>query len=175
LSFTNNEPHLESGQIISCPPDSIAACIWRDDVPQLLKDEALKLVRGTYGPMTAGLEVESYRICWYFSHFCHSRTLFMLMPSYRDCITESQDWIISPHDFCSRLFIATGGSFHAWKFLPVLGSNIVDMMDGKLCADKANRWAWTPKHATEGGACDSYIPKRDMKDILAQEKVKSRV
>jgi glycine/D-amino acid oxidase-like deaminating enzyme len=93
----------------------------------------------------------------------------------RDSITRSQDWIISPHDYCSNLFIATGGSFHAWKFLPVLGANIVDMMDGILSPEKAQRWAWTAKHNSEGGACSSYIPKRDMKDVMSKAKLKPRV
>jgi sarcosine oxidase / L-pipecolate oxidase len=92
----------------------------------------------------------------------------------RDAITKSQDWIISPHEACQNLFIATGGSFHAWKFLPILGSNIVDMMDGTLSPEKVRRWGWSGKHPAEGGACESYIPKRDMKDIIGTEKVKSR-
>jgi sarcosine oxidase/L-pipecolate oxidase len=64
LSFTNKEPHPESGQLISCPPDSVAACTWCSDVPEILKADAQKIIRGTYGSIADELEIESYRICW---------------------------------------------------------------------------------------------------------------
>lgn len=94
----------------------------------------------------------------------------------RDAITKSQDWIIAPHDACSNLFVATGGSFHAWKFLPVLGSNVTDMLDGKLSPEKARRWAWSIEVPDHDGACESYIPKRDMKDFkIPSDKFRPRV
>jgi sarcosine oxidase/L-pipecolate oxidase len=72
-----------------------------------------------------------------------------------------------------NLYIATGGSFHAFKFLPVLGAYIAAMMEGTLDEEKASRWAWN--RGTDGGACVTYIPKRDLKDILSAEEIKARV
>jgi len=78
-------------------------------------------------------------------------------------VTPNQDFIISPHPKCSNLYIAAGGSFHGWKFLPVLGSYVVQMLEGKLDAEAAKRWAWD--RVNEGGACSVYLPAWDLKDI----------
>jgi sarcosine oxidase/L-pipecolate oxidase len=93
----------------------------------------------------------------------------------RDAITPSQDWIISGHDSCDNLYIATGGSFHSWKFFPVLGKHIVAMLDGTLDAEKKARWAWTRIPDVSRGACETYRPRRDLKDILIPEMVRARV
>ncbi len=38
--------------------------------------------------------------------------------------------------------MATGGSFHGWKFLPVIGKYVVRMLEGSLGKTLAARWAW---------------------------------
>jgi hypothetical protein len=81
----------------------------------------------------------------------------------REAVTPNQDFIISPHPHCKNLFIATGGSFHAWKFLPIIGKYVVKMLDGLLDEVAARRWAWDREN--DGAACVMYIPKRDLKDI----------
>jgi sarcosine oxidase/L-pipecolate oxidase len=42
--------------------------------------------------------------------------------------TKSNDFIIDYHPTCSSLFIATGGSDHAFKFLPTIGKRILAIM-----------------------------------------------
>jgi sarcosine oxidase/L-pipecolate oxidase len=74
--------------------------------------------------------------------------------------------MISPITGCDKVFVAAGGSFHAWKFLPVLGRYIVDMMDGNLDVEKADRWAWDRPTSSKNGACNTYAPKRDLQDML---------
>lgn len=93
----------------------------------------------------------------------------------RDAITPSQDWIISPHDACNNLYVAIGGSFHAWKFLPVLGDNVVAMLDGELSAEKKAKWAWNRGPELSLGACDTYSPRRDLKDFLSPALLRARV
>jgi sarcosine oxidase / L-pipecolate oxidase len=83
---------------------------------------------------------------------------------HRDAITPSQDFIVCPHPYCENLFIATGGSFHAWKFLPILGNYVVEMLEGKLDADLAKRWAWN--RDAEGSAHKGLMPHREMRDLL---------
>jgi glycine/D-amino acid oxidase-like deaminating enzyme len=61
---------------------------------------------------------------------------------HRDAFTTSSDFIISPHAAAKGLYIATGGNFHGFKFFPVLGKYIVDMMEGGLSPELANKWAW---------------------------------
>jgi sarcosine oxidase / L-pipecolate oxidase len=84
--------------------------------------------------------------------------------SARDSITPNQDWIISPHPRCKNLYIATGGSFHAWKFLPIIGKYVVQMIQGRLDEEIAGRWAWD--RGRDGAANAVYIPMRDLKDIV---------
>ncbi|OAX77979.1 hypothetical protein ACJ72_07717, partial [Emergomyces africanus] len=40
------------------------------------------------------------------------------------------------------LFIATGGSGHGFKFLPVLGEKIVDAIQGCLDPELQELWTW---------------------------------
>ncbi len=82
---------------------------------------------------------------------------------YRDGITPNQDFIISPHPRCENLYIATGGSFHGWKFLPIIGKYVVQMLDGTLDEDIAKRWAWDRDQ--KGSAHEKIVPKRELKDL----------
>ncbi|EGX93599.1 sarcosine oxidase [Cordyceps militaris CM01] len=142
-SFTNYVT-LESGLQISVPPAQGTGAAWNQDVPQTLKDEIHTVVKHTFGGRIQDLQVESYRMCW-------------------DAVTPNQDWIIAPHPHCQSLYIASGGSFHSWKFMPILGRYVVKMLLGQLGADEKKRWAWDREDT--GGALPEYIPKRDLKDI----------
>ena len=82
---------------------------------------------------------------------------------HRDAVTPNQDWIISAHPRCKGLYIAAGGSFHSWKFMPILGHYVVQMLQGKLDEEPASRWAWD--RSNDGGAMPEYFPRRDLKDI----------
>jgi len=82
----------------------------------------------------------------------------------RDGITPNQDFIISSHTRCQNLYIATGGSFHGWKFLPIIGKYVVQMLDGQLDAELEKRWAWDREQT--GSAHERIIPKRELKDLL---------
>jgi glycine/D-amino acid oxidase-like deaminating enzyme len=82
----------------------------------------------------------------------------------RDSITPNQDFIISSHPHCKNLYIATAGSFHGWKFLPVIGDYVVQLLDGKLHEDLVKRWAWDREQA--GSAHGKMLPRRELKDLL---------
>lgn len=82
---------------------------------------------------------------------------------HRDAVTPTQDFIITAHPRCGNLFIATAGSFHGWKFLPIIGGYVVDLLDGKLGPDLIKRWAWDrdikePVH-------EVWFPEREMRDV----------
>ncbi|KAJ8127798.1 hypothetical protein O1611_g5837 [Lasiodiplodia mahajangana] len=144
VSFTNKEYHEASGQTISVPPVRSSQSTWGHDVPEELKGKVMKVVEHVYGKDAPGLAVESYRMCW-------------------DAVTPNQDWVISPHPACKGLYIAGGGSFHAWKFLPIIGKYVTQMLKGQLIAEQAQRWAWDRND--EGAACIMYIPHNDLKDF----------
>ncbi|GAP92461.1 putative FAD dependent oxidoreductase [Rosellinia necatrix] len=56
--------------------------------------------------------------------------------------TATGDWIIDYHPTYKNLFVATGGSGHAFKFLPILGDKIVDCLVGRRPKDFHLKWKW---------------------------------
>lgn len=52
------------------------------------------------------------------------------------------DFLITHHPDHPNLFLATGGSGHGYKFLPVLGDKIVDAIEGKLEPELQELWKW---------------------------------
>ncbi|KFY16396.1 hypothetical protein V492_01381 [Pseudogymnoascus sp. VKM F-4246] len=143
-SFTNISQHSSSKQTFSMIPRRTQQMTWSQEVPQGLKDEMKISKNKIYGNWIEGLEPEYYRMCW-------------------DAVTPNQDFVISPHPKCENLYIATGGSFHGWKFLANIGKYVVQMLDGSLDPAAAQKWAWDRKD--DGAACGLYLPARDLSDI----------
>ena len=84
----------------------------------------------------------------------------------RDASTPTHDFLITSHPHSEGLYVATGGSFHGWKFLPVIGDYIADMMHGRLEADYADRWAWDKKNGDGHSANPTYQVVGDLQDWL---------
>lgn len=63
------------------------------------------------------------RICWYTD-------------------TPTGDFLIDYHPEYEGLFLATGGSGHGFKFLPVLGEKVVAATEGRLEEELAVLWKW---------------------------------
>lgn len=67
------------------------------------------------------------RICWYTD-------------------TPTGDWLITHHPKYKGLFVATGGSGHGYKFLPIIGERIVDVIQNRdrdeLGRELRERWVW---------------------------------
>ncbi|KAI0150756.1 sarcosine oxidase [Xylariaceae sp. FL1272] len=147
LCFTNFEKQ-EDGAMLSVAPNEPSKHTWTKDVPQKLKDIAQRTLHGLYGENADGVEVEGYRICW-------------------DASTPTHDFLISPHPHSKHLYVATGGSFHGWKFLPVIGDCIVKMMNGTLDKALADRWAFDKPPGFPGDkAMPSYVTSGDLKDYF---------
>lgn len=96
-------------------------------VPQSYLRRLRASLRGIY-PALAGKPFAATRLCWY---------------------TESSDsdWVIGYHPSDSGLLLATSGSGHAYKFLPVLGRIVSDAIEGKLDPAIAQRFAVDRKHS----------------------------
>ncbi|KAF3491507.1 uncharacterized protein GIQ15_01024 [Arthroderma uncinatum] len=111
-------------------PGKIEVSLPSNDAPLPL--EGQKAARAALRGMLPALGERPFtktRICWYTD-------------------TPEGDFIISFHPEIKSLFIATGGSGHGYKFLPVLGEKIVDAMQGQLDADLAALWKWAEKPLT---------------------------
>ena len=81
----------------------------------------------------------------------------------RDAITPNQDFIISPHPHAKNLYLATGGSFHSFKFLPTVGDFIAKMINGSLEQELAERWAWD--RAKQDCSNKRMMPAKDMAEL----------
>ncbi|PSS12238.1 hypothetical protein M430DRAFT_29959 [Amorphotheca resinae ATCC 22711] len=143
VSFKNTSLHPKSGQMISAPPSQPDQA--QHTVSQSLQAECTRVMKGIYGNELKDAQFESFRICW-------------------DSISPNQDFIISSHPHCKNLYIATAGSFHGWKFLPIIGDYVVQLLDGKLPEDLVKRWAWDREQA--GSAHGKMLPRRELKDLL---------
>ena len=55
--------------------------------------------------------------------------------------TSDSDWIIDSLDSSNSVFVATGGSGHAYKFLPVIGRLVADRVEGKLAPELVEKFS----------------------------------
>ena len=62
VSFKNTTKDKLSDQIISAPPDT--AHQSQHEVPESLKKECARVVKGIFGKQLEGAQFDSYRICW---------------------------------------------------------------------------------------------------------------
>ncbi|KAK4100569.1 putative fructosyl amino acid protein [Parathielavia hyrcaniae] len=76
------------------------------------------------------------RMCWYLD-------------------TATGDFLIDHHPYWRGLFVATGDSGHAFKFLPILGEKVVDCIVGDCPAEFRGKWDWTTV-TTDGSGWDVY-------------------
>ncbi|KAK6534507.1 hypothetical protein TWF281_005824 [Arthrobotrys megalospora] len=92
-------------------------------------EDILEKGLGEMVPRLKGREFKKTRLCWYTD-------------------TPTGDFIVSYHPTIDRLFLATGGSGHAFKFLPVLGEKVADGIEGKL--EEGLRQLWKFRDPVEG-------------------------
>ncbi|OJI97989.1 hypothetical protein ASPVEDRAFT_79660 [Aspergillus versicolor CBS 583.65] len=74
-------------------------------------------------PELADQEWVSARICW-------------------DGDTKDINFRICPLPNTKNLYIGTGGSGHGFKFMPIIGKYIADMLEGKLDKEYEELWKW---------------------------------
>ncbi|EME48635.1 hypothetical protein DOTSEDRAFT_162285 [Dothistroma septosporum NZE10] len=152
LKYTNantftNTITTRSGCRISVPPE-------RDQriVPESLKQETEATMSSRVMPSFADPKTADYwRICW-------------------DARTPTQDWLLSkhPHPKLANLYLATGGSFHGYKFLPIIGKYMVNVLKGNGNGEEKDRaWGWKDPGRSWRGAHEKTEPKRELRDLEA--------
>ncbi|TKA71311.1 hypothetical protein B0A55_07129 [Friedmanniomyces simplex] len=127
-------PHPE------CPGETITVSLPRtkyDDPNLNIAPEGDKACREYLAKCIPSLAARPWthtRICWYSD-------------------TPTGDWLISYHPTYRNLFVATGGSGHAYKFLPVIGERIVDVVmreeRDELGAELVKKWKWPAQRKEE--------------------------
>jgi len=91
-------------------------------------------------------KLDRSRLCWYLD-------------------TASSDFLVCQYPgFGDSLYLATGGSGHGFKFLPVLGERIVDVLDGTDISKNegiwTKKWTWPGRgtvQPTPSGRTDAYV------------------
>ncbi|GAB1523452.1 hypothetical protein RhiTH_006600 [Rhizoctonia solani] len=98
-------------------------------VPKRMLKPMRDAMRKLY-PDIADRDFASSRICWYAD-------------------TSDEDWIVDYHPDHPRLLLATGGSGHGFKFLPVLGRVIADRLENKLDVESRDLFSFTRVRSDE--------------------------
>ncbi len=83
--------------------------------------------------------------------------------------TVSTDFIISPHTAAKGLYIATCGNFHGWKFFPVLGRYVAQMLDGTLEKELSEKWAWDRVWPDPAAFAD--YPRTEMRELTGEARL----
>jgi sarcosine oxidase/L-pipecolate oxidase len=142
-SFTNTV-QTATGHQISVPPAQDQTV-----VPEKLKEETMENMIKKSMPQYANRPVDYWRLCW-------------------DAITPTQDQLITrhPHPRLSNMYLAVGGSFHSWKFLPTIGKYVVNVLEHKSNGtEKDKKWCWKSGKDQGRGAHEKVIPKRELRDL----------
>jgi sarcosine oxidase / L-pipecolate oxidase len=141
-TFTNYET-LPSGRRISFP-----ASKDQSHVPDQLRDSSMKTIKARLPQiLDDGRVPHDWRLCW-------------------DAISPDQNQLITQHPDrrLSNLYLATAGSFHSWKFLPIIGKYVANVLKGDSNGeDKDSAWRWKTAWS-ERGAHEKTLPKGDLKD-----------
>ncbi|KND90552.1 L-saccharopine oxidase [Tolypocladium ophioglossoides CBS 100239] len=149
MCFTNYATCPATGERMSVAPDENVFNVWTG--PKFInffQQRARKTINGLYGKEVEDIPIDAYRMCW-------------------DASTPTHDFLITPHPHCQGLYVATGGSFHGWKFLPVIGDYVADMMQDSLDADYVDRWAWDKKGGDGHSANPTYQVVGDLQDWIS--------
>ncbi|CAD6573946.1 MAG: hypothetical protein ASARMPREDX12_006334 [Alectoria sarmentosa] len=146
VPFRNTVYHPASDQSLSVPLTSTERSLWTspENMPSGIRREVDTVLNGVYGTKVKGLRPDVYRFCW-------------------DGITQDNNWYICPHPHCQNLYIATAGSFHGWKFLPIIGQYVVEMLKGELSEEMTRRWEWD--RSFEGYPKNILLPERELRDL----------
>jgi sarcosine oxidase / L-pipecolate oxidase len=145
-SYTNTVT-TSNGRKISMPAEGS-----QYDVPSGLKKRTIDTVAKIM-PAFADRQVDYWRLCW-------------------DGITPSQHQLITKHPNINlgNVYLALGGSLHSWKFLPVIGKYVTNILLGNSNGqEKDENWSWKREgwqHGAKRGAHANVIPQVELKDLL---------
>jgi len=56
-----------------------------------------------------------------------------------------------------------GGSYHGFKYLPVIGGLVVKLLRGELDEEHRTRWGWD--HRRKENIYPDFLPKRDLAEL----------
>jgi sarcosine oxidase/L-pipecolate oxidase len=115
---------------------------------------SLPLTHLTHACLASSLPQEASHACQTFLSSLHPSLSTPARPFAKTRIcwyadTPTGDFLIDYHPRYKGLFVATGGSGHAFKFLPVIGERVVECLLGRTPEDFQGKWKW-PDRVPEG-------------------------
>ncbi|CCC09850.1 hypothetical protein SMACR_03406 [Sordaria macrospora] len=120
-------PPLGSSVTASAAAISLPLTTLSDPILQIPTEGADDLRRALHEmvplPSLRDRPFSKTRICWYSD-------------------TPTADFIIDYHPEYKGLFVATGDSGHAFKFMPVIGEKIADVIAGQCPPEFVGKWNW---------------------------------
>ncbi|TFY82998.1 hypothetical protein EWM64_g1011, partial [Hericium alpestre] len=136
----------ESGEHASTPRTILSHGQDGLRIPRTAISKIRRFLHSVY-PDLAEKPFASTRLCWY---------------------TDSPDgdWIVGSHPSHPGLILATAGSGHAYKFLPVLGELVADAIEGKLEPEVAKKFTIGRQFSSTD---DSRINRTTVKNLTVDE------
>ncbi|KAF5020378.1 hypothetical protein F66182_7606 [Fusarium sp. NRRL 66182] len=116
-----------------------------DGCPKELEEEMRQFVREMI-PELADRPFIHTRLCW-------------------DGMATDLNFRICPYPENKNLYIATAGSNHGFKFLPIIGKYVADMLEGKLDEGLADLWSWKFGRVPEDFQDPHPFPLRDLSEL----------
>lgn len=124
------------------------------DIPRKLIEESKQVVHQAMPVWSKSHTPSRWRICY-------------------DAVTPTEDWLMCrhPNKNLSNLYLAVGGSFHSYKFLPVAGGYMLNVLKGKTNGEEKDQaWRWksepelTRRHGKEFGDSPRNGQRRELKN-----------
>lgn len=128
-SLKVNDLHTEITNTITTPSGrNITAPSTKSQmhVPRKLIQKSEQVIKASMPSWTSNRRPDRWRMCY-------------------DAVTPTEDWVLSRHPDkrLENLYIAVGGSFHSYKFLPNAGKYIFNVLNGKSNGKEKDRaWKW---------------------------------
>jgi sarcosine oxidase/L-pipecolate oxidase len=82
-----------------------------------------------------------------------------------DADTADRHFLVTPHPTFKGLYIAAGGSAHGFKFLPIIGNYVADLLEGKLDPKIRHHWRWRAGETVNTKNLAHLTPQLELKDL----------
>ncbi|KAJ8119093.1 hypothetical protein OPT61_g63 [Boeremia exigua] len=124
-------------------------------VPPKLIQESENVIKASMPEWTKTRSPDRWRICY-------------------DAVTPTEDWVLSQHPDhrLKNMYIAVGGSFHSYKFMPNAGKYLLNVLNGISNGEEKDRaWKWKnedelkERRAKEFGNSPRNSDRRELRDF----------
>ncbi|KAH8689184.1 putative fructosyl amino acid oxidase [Talaromyces proteolyticus] len=91
--------------------------------------------------------------------FCYTRLCW-------DADMADRHFLVTRHPNHQGLYIATGGSAHGFKFLPIIGKYVADLIEDRLDAEIVRHWRWRAGEDVNTKNLAHLDPELELDDLV---------